>query len=185
MIAVVGRINAGAAVPIARRAVRAGAPAELIATAPHGSAGDALLAELTKAGVGHAAVLRSSAPALEPADLELALRYVPDVRVVVVAEDEPGLWGAAGDAAAWSGASLILISGSHAAAGPGDPSNAERSAATDAIVLAGPPRDPDEAFAGLVASLAARLDRGEHPDAAWRGVSAGLGVERISPAARS
>jgi hypothetical protein len=181
VIAVVGRIDGGAAVPIARRAVREGARVELIATVPDGLLGDAHLAELARDGVGHAAVLRSPASALEAADLELALRYVPDVRVVVVVEEEAGLSTVAADAAAWSGARLILISGHQAAAGSADPSSGTGAAAADAIVLAGPERDPDEAFAGLVARLAARLDGGEDPGVAWRQVLQGVGLERVSP----
>jgi hypothetical protein len=181
MIAVVGRNSTGAAGPIARRAARAGARVELIATVPVGRAGDAQLVELASAGVGHAAVLRSPAAALEAADLELALRFVPDVRVVILADDEPGLALAATDAAAWSGASLIRISRQLTEADPGQPTEVPSQTPAGAFVLAGPPRDPDEAFAGLVASLAVRLDAGEDAGAAWRGVSAGLGLEPVSP----
>lgn len=180
MIAVAGRIDGGSAVAIARRAVREGARVELIATVPDGPRGDAHLAKLATSGVGHAAVLRSPASALEAADLELALRYVPDVRVVVVAEDEAALWTVAADAAAWSGASLVLISGDHAGGESKAPAPEPTPAPTDAIVLTGPARDPDEAFAGLVARLAARLDAGDDPGESWRAVSQRLGLERAS-----
>ena len=165
MIAVVGRLD-GATLAIARRAVRAGAAAELVATIPPGPAGDRALLDVAAAGIGHAAALRSPATSLEPADLELALRYLPDVRVVVVAMDAQALGAVAGSSAAWAGARLVVVAAEGADRLPGD-----------AIVLAPPASDPDEAFAGTVAALAARLDGGEEPTSAWAAVTRDLGLE--------
>lgn len=167
MIVVIGRLARGYAAPIARRVAQRGATVELVVTASPDAAGDRALAELASAGVGHAAVLRSAAPTLEPPEVELALRYLPDVRVVVLADPQADLEVAAADAAAWSGAALVAL---------GD---GERSSA--AIRLGAPATDPDGAFAGVVADLATRLDGGEAAESAWRSTAAALGLERVSP----
>jgi hypothetical protein len=171
VIVVAGRLDSGLAVPIARRAAALGAAVELVSTVPPGASGDSRLGELAAAGVRHAAALRSPAPALEPADLDLAIRYLPEVRLVVVASDAATLAAVAAEAAAWSNAAFIVLSG-----------EAERLELPDdrAIVLAGPATDSDEAFAGLVADLAVRLDAGEDPTSAWRAVAARQGLEEVS-----
>lgn len=172
MIAVIGRLDTGSAVEIARRAAARGAATELVAKVPSGPAGDRRLLELAAASVGHAAAQRSDAAGLDPADLELALRYLPDLRVAVVASDAATLAPTAVEAAAWAGAGLIVV--------------VEDTLldvdAPGAIVLAGPPQDPDGAFGGLVAALAVRLDAGEAAASAWRGVTADLSVEELSSA---
>jgi hypothetical protein len=145
--------------------------AQLVATVPVGEAGDRRLIELAEAGIGHAAALRSPSAGLDPGDLQLALRYLPDVRVIVMAGDEPELAATAAEAAAWSNAALILIRATR------DPLE---TVVPDAIVLEGPARDPDGAFAGMVAALAVRLDAGDGPAAAWRAVTAELGVDEVS-----
>jgi len=175
VIAIAGRLGEGPAVSIARRVASSGTATELIATVPSGPSGDRRLLELAAAGIGHAAARRSDAAALEPADLELALRYLPDVRVVVLAGDAATLGPVASEAAAWSNAALVIA--------VGDPATSEREATgagPRSIVLAGPAKDPDGAFAGLVAALAVRLDAGEEPQAAWQQVTARLGVDGVS-----
>lgn len=162
-----------AVVEIARRAAAAGARTEVVGVAPAGAAGDRQLVELASAGVGHATVTRSAATAIEPADLELALRYLPDVRVVVVVAPSAALLATATAASAWSGASLIVV-------GPldADSSRAAAAASTNAaIVLEPPSHDPDGAFAGVVAALATRLDAGEDPATAWRSTVAALAID--------
>jgi hypothetical protein len=180
VIAVVGRLDEGGAVAIARAAsARAAAvptavpaaAAQLITTVPVGAVGDHRLVELAEAGIGHAAALRSPAADLDPGDLQLALRYLPDVHVIVLAGDDPGLQTTAAEAAAWSNAALIVIRASS------DPIDA---VTPDAIVLEAPASDPDGAFAGVVAALAIRLDAGDAPSAAWRAVTAELGVDAVS-----
>jgi hypothetical protein len=184
MIAVVGRLDDGTTLAVARRVVRGGGGAQLVTTVPPGSVGDRHLAELAAAGVGHAAALRSPSERLDPADLDLALRYLPDLRVVVLAADAAALGATAADAAAWAGARLVAIAGrsiASATAGgaPGDGPSDDNTIG-DAIVLAPPPSDPDEAFAGIVAALAVRLDRGDDPAAAWRAVERDLGLEGVA-----
>ena len=168
MIAVVGRLGEVRTLAIARRIARLGGRAEVVLTVPPGASGDGRLVDLAAAGVGHAAALRSPAAALDPADLQLALRYLPDIGVVVVAADAAALAPTATEAAAWAGARLIVVADDLDAAGePG----------ADAIVIGAPRTDPDEAFAGIVAALAVRLDGGEDAAPAWRAVERDLGLE--------
>ena len=96
---------------------------------------------------------------VDAADLELALRYVPDYRVVIVAADlDPPALDAVAAAAGWSGAHLVtlLAEGASTAAVP--------DAAT---VLQRPLHDPDGAFAAMVAGYAVALDQGSEPAAAF------------------
>jgi hypothetical protein len=154
--------------PIARRAAAAGARTEIVGAVPGGAPGDQLLIELAAASVGHATVQRTSAEP-EAADLELALRYLPDVRVIVLAGAATSLLATAAAAAAWSGATLVLVE-----AGP-----VPDDLPVEPLVLAPPARDPDETFAGFVAALAARLDAGRDARAAWDETVATLGADRV------
>ncbi|HET7182387.1 MAG TPA: hypothetical protein VFI15_09170, partial [Candidatus Limnocylindrales bacterium] len=110
---VVGVLAPGAATAvsaIARRAVAsADSRVEVVGLAPAGADGDRLLLELASAGVGHATVTRSAAATIEPADLELALRYLPDVRVVVLVAPEAALLRTAASGSSWSDAALVLV----------------------------------------------------------------------------
>ena len=56
----------------------------------------------------------------------------------------------------------------------------DTSAAPQAIVIEPPPNDRDGVFAGLLAALAARLEAGEDPAAAWRATAAALAVDPVS-----
>jgi len=155
---------------IARRSATAGGGrVEVVGVAPDGPLGDRALLELSTAGVGHATVTRSPASAIEPADLELALRYLPDVRVIVLVAPEAPLVEVAAAGSAWSAATLVVI---------GPLADDAADAAGDALVLDPPADDPDEAFAGLVAALARRVDAGESPATAWPATLAALAVER-------
>ena len=92
-------------------------------------------------------------------DLELALRYVPDYRVLVVAGDlDPAALDAVVAAVAWSGAHLVVLlpDGSSTAALP-----------DSATVLQRPATDPDGAFAAMVAGYAVALDQGDEPRSAF------------------
>jgi hypothetical protein len=171
---VVGVLAPGAAPAvgaIARRAAAVeGSRIEVVGLAPTGPDGDQLLLGLATAGVGHATVTRSAAATIEPADLELALRYLPDVRVVVLVAPEAALLRTAASGSSWSGAALVIVG----------PLDAEAAAVVDgsAAILLGPPtHDPDEAFAGLVAAFARRVDAGEPADAAWRATLTALAVD--------
>ncbi|HUG31209.1 MAG TPA: hypothetical protein VMQ65_11940 [Candidatus Limnocylindria bacterium] len=187
-----GAPSTAAVVEIARRAAATGARTEIVGVAPAGAAGDRQLVELAAAGVGHATVTRSGAAGvepgtavgiqpgtvgIEPADLELALRYLPDIRAIVLVEPDEALLATASAASAWSGTTLIVVGtaeADYAATG----SAASGSATTaEPIVLQPPARDPDGAFAGLVAALAVRLDAGEVPAVAWQATLAALAVD--------
>jgi hypothetical protein len=164
--------RAGLLEAIARRAAGTGARTEIVGVAPVGTVGDRQLAALAAAGVGHATVIRSEAAGIEAADLDLALRYLPEVRVIVLASPAAPLLETAVAASSWSGAPLILI-------GPLDPDATRLAEAAEPapVVLAPPADDPDAAFAGVVATLAARLDAGEDPVRAWKSTIASLAIE--------
>jgi sugar/nucleoside kinase (ribokinase family) len=109
---------------------------------------------------------------LEAADIELALRYLPDYRVLVVADllAEPSLRVAL-VAASWNGAALVVI----VPAGATQP-----TAGDDATVIEAPPDDPDDAFAGIVGAYAAAIDRGEEPKEAFASASSTLGWSAVA-----
>ncbi|NJD29966.1 MAG: hypothetical protein FIA92_16940 [Chloroflexi bacterium] len=157
-----------AVLAVARRCATAGARTEVVGAGPPDAGGERLLIELAAAGVGHAALQRTSAEP-EPADLDLALRYLPDVRVIVLARGGGPLASTAAAAAAWSGATLVLVD-----AGP-----VPDELAVVPLVLAPPARDPDETFAGFLAALAVRLDAGLEVAKAWQETVAGLAADRV------
>ena len=114
-------------------------------------------------------------PALDPADIELALRYLPDYRVVVVAD---ALSSAALEvvlaASRWSGAALVILL----------PTGAETPTLTsEATVIEAPEVDPDDAFASVVGAYAAALDRGEEPAEAFATASSAGGWAAVTDAA--
>jgi hypothetical protein len=160
----------GSVVEIATRAAAAGARTEVVGVAPAGDVGDRQLVELATAGVGHATVIRSAASGIEPADLDLALRYLPDVRVIALVAPTALLVATALAASSWSGALLIVV-------GPLEADALDSIGPSGAIVLEPPAHDPDAAFAGVVASLAVRLDSGDDPTDAWRSTVAALAID--------
>jgi hypothetical protein len=173
---VVGLVAESPAVDeIARRAAAAGAKVELIGLVPGDAGWDRRLFELANAGVGHATVVRSARTSIESADVELALRYLPDIRCVVLVEPPVALLPAALAGADYAGAQLVVI-------GPLDPDalavlEGRGSASTPPIVLDPPSADPDGTFAGFVAALATRLDAGDALDVAYRATSTALAVD--------
>jgi hypothetical protein len=110
-------------------------------------------------------------PSLDSGDLELALNYLPDYRVVVVTETlgEPAL-ATVSAAARWAGAQLIVVVPS-GTSGHGMPD--------DATVLESPPADPDGAFAAVVGAYATALDRGASPAEAFASASVGSGWSAV------
>jgi hypothetical protein len=120
-------------------------------------------------------VLRTSAGALDSKDLDLALRYLPEIRCVVLARPPARLLETALAAADWAGATLILVG----------PLEVDALAILDAWAAAARPivldppadADPDDTFAGFVAALATRLDAGDPPEAAFRATVANLAVD--------
>ena len=96
---------------------------------------------------------------VDAADLELALRYVPDYRVLVVAADlDPPALGAVVAAASWSGAHVIGL------LADGSPTTQLPDGAT---AFLRPASDPDGAFATMVAGYAVAIDQGEEPRSAF------------------
>ena len=157
---------------VARRAAATGARVEMVGVAAPDADGDARLLELAAAGVGHATVVRSGADSLDAADLDLALHYLPEIRAIVLVGPDASLIAPAAAESSWSGAGLVLVSSKGAAP--------DTSAVPNAIVLEPPPSDPDGTFAGLVAALAARLDAGQDPAAAWKATASALAVDPVT-----
>jgi hypothetical protein len=161
------------AVSIAGQAAARGAIVELAGVLPASPEGDRRLIAIARQGIRHAALLRSPAAGMEPADLELALRYLPNAGVIVLVDDGGGLVPTAAAAAAWAGAGLVVVV-PHGAAAPPD--------ARGGMVLEAPAADPEGTFAGFVADLAARLDAGEEPAQVWRATLTALAVDPIGEA---
>lgn len=130
MILVVGRPGLDGAGGLSRTpgrvavaAAQAGAPVELVGSIGDDAAGDAVVVALGRAGIGHAALLRDPAtptptsdepapalPRLDASDMELGLRYLPECRVLVLAEPLPDdVRRAAMRAADYHGARLVAV----------------------------------------------------------------------------
>jgi sugar/nucleoside kinase (ribokinase family) len=109
-------------------------------------------------------------PSLEPADVELALSYLPDQRVIIVAEPQPDqVIGVVSEAASYAGAALVVVV------------PAGGSAAVDgALVVEAPPDDPDGAFGTMLGELAALLDGGASPDEAFRALGPRVGLAPVA-----
>jgi hypothetical protein len=102
----------------------------------------------------------SVSTALDAADVDLALRYLTDFAVVILAEPAaPDVIGVVADAAGWAGARLILL------LAPGQ--TVPDRLPPDAIVFEAPVEDPDGTFGSFVGSFAAALDDGEEPGEAF------------------
>jgi hypothetical protein len=171
----VGRHAAGLGVDIALAAAAAGARVELVGKIGDDSAGDAVAVELERAGVGHAALLREPAartpvegaePALSLglADVELALRYLPDFRVIVAADALPDPVGEiVAEAARYGGAHRVLIGG--------------RATEDDGVTQLVAPAQGDGAFAAFVGRYATFLDAGQSPADAFASAARDVGWE--------
>jgi hypothetical protein len=176
VIAIVGDINSmgqargpGTPVtPVGRAAVGAGATVEVVGVVAEGAEGDRSLVALARERLGHAALLRSAARSLEPADLGLALRYLSDLRVVVLLGVAEALLPAAVDGAAFAGATMLVVT---------DRDAVPVGLPGDAIVIQAPTTDAAGTFAGFVGQLAARLDSGASAADAWTEAMAALAVE--------
>lgn len=195
-LAEAGGVADGLAVEIARAARADGAAVEVIGKLGDDPDGDAVLLSLAASGIGHVAMLREGTrttpritapadadptvddatpagiepadparrPILDGADLDLALRYLTELGVVVVTDPRPELAAVAAAAAGWHGARLVVLLPDDVTAPPDLPN--------DAITLGVPAWAPDGAAGPLVGRFAARLDRGEAPDAALRAATA-------------
>ena len=122
-------------------------------------------------GADPPAIIEPAAPTLDSGDLQLALRYLPDYRVVVVADplDDPALRTVVA-AAGWAGAQLIVLVAAASKAS---------SIPDEATVLEAPALDPEGAFAAVVGAYAAALDRGAPPAEAFASASAGSGWSAV------
>lgn len=117
-------------------------------------------------GADHGSV--ESAAVLEAADVDLALRYLTEFAVLVLADcADPEIVGVAAAAASWAEARLIVV----VAAGEAEPAGLP----PDAIVFEAPDADPDGVFAAMVGSFAAALDDGDDPAVAFRSSVAAAG----------
>lgn len=185
----------GLASEVALVAVRDGARVQLIGRVGEDAAGEAVLLDLAQRGVGHVAVLRDAGrptpeiagdafdevadeavdsvddrselvPTLDAADLELALSYLPEYGVIVVAEQLPAAaLRVVADAARWAGAALVVVGPPDEVAGLPE----------DATAFAPPAGDDTGAFAEMVGMYAAGLDRGEDPRSAFDAATAAVG----------
>lgn len=171
MIVVVGLPEARDVRAVAVGVAARGGSCEIVGAVPPSAHGDRLLRELAAIRVGHAAILRTPAALLDTADLELALRYLPDCRVIVLVDQGP-LAGVAAAAAAWAGATLVVVTTEEALG--------ELPIGGLVVVLSAPARDPDGAFAGVVADLALRLDAGEALATAWPATLGATGAQALS-----
>ena len=194
---VLGRVDGepvatGSPARIAMAAAARGSAVQLVGKVGEDADGEALVLALAQGHVGHVAVQRDPAhptpraepagddaagednehprvePALDAADIELALRYLTEFRVVVVAGDlDDAAVGVAADATGWSNGTLIAV-----VAEGREPMGLP----DDAIVL-GSPADDAEAFDRLVGELAAAIDAGGDPRAAFRELVGSTGWE--------
>jgi hypothetical protein len=179
-------------------AALAGGSVELVGSVGDDGDGDAAVVELGRVGIGHAAVLRDPAaatprpgagddnlPRLDAADIELALRYLADCQVLVVAEPLPAdAMRVVVDAASYHRAALVVLTqaaqegdGNSGGGLGGDPDAV--ALPEDATVLETPEED-DGAFAQLVAHYAVRLADGRRPADAWRDAIEETGWEQGS-----
>lgn len=184
-----GDPRSASVIEVARRAAATGARTEIVGVAPLGAEGDRGLVGFAAEGIGHATVTRSTANGIEQADLDLALRYLPDIRVIVLFRPTGPLLATGLSAASWSGATLIVIgplgadATAHLTPTPGDaraPGGPEApgTIGSGPILLDPAGGDREGSFAGVVAALAVRLEAGDDPGAAWKETVAALALDR-------
>jgi hypothetical protein len=191
---------------VAIAAARRGAGVELVGRAGDDPPGDALLVALSRAGVGHVAVLRDPVratpvvepspvdesllgaerapvplvgergPRLEPADVALGLSYVDAYTVLVVTDDVPAMALPAAVEAAAFAGAQLVV-----IVPPGRP--APTVIPAGATVLAAPDEADDGEFATLVGEYAAALDRGMGPAEAFAVATGAAGWEALGPRA--
>jgi pfkB family carbohydrate kinase len=179
-----GRRAAGVATDVALAAAEAGAGVELVGKVGDDPDGDGLVVELEREGVGHAALQRDpalrtprvragSVPRLSRADVELALRYLPDARVIVqVDQSDPAVAEVLIEAAGFAGAHLVLIE-----AGSATASGTEALAARGLLTRLRPPARDEGPFARFLGRYAAALDGDRAPADAFRAAVADVGWE--------
>jgi hypothetical protein len=98
---------------------------------------------------------------LDAADVDLALRYLTEFAVLVLADRaDPEMVRVVAAAASWADARLIVV----VPAGETEPAGLP----PEAIAFEAPDHDPDGVFAAMVGSFAAALDDGDDPAVAFR-----------------
>ena len=97
-------------------------------------------------------------PVLDAADAGLALRYLPEITVIVAVHADPAVLGEAIAAAGWTDTALIVIVPADVAS----PDDLPPAAVTVAI-----DDDDESAVGGAIGRYAAALDRGEPAAAAY------------------
>ena len=179
---------------IATSAAEAGGRVELVGSVGDDAEGDDVVVALGRAGIGHAAILRDPAgstptysdddshagadggdaegdapplPRLEAGDVDLGLRYLPECRVLIVAEPLPeDALSVVVDGAAYHGAELIVFG--------------ETNGLPDTATVLEAPAETGTAFAELVARYAVALDNGRSAADAWRDAVDETGWEQSS-----
>jgi hypothetical protein len=115
-------------------------------------------------------------PSLDGADVALGLAYLTSFEVLVVTDDvSPDALPAAIEAAAWSGAHLVLVFAEGASMPAGLPPNS--------TALAAPGEADDGAFGRLVGAYAAVLDTGASPADAFTAATGAAGWEAFATGA--
>ena len=151
-------------------------PARATPVAPIAAAiGDALILEEDDGPFAEASAARPAdstgpdepVPTIDGGDLDLALRYLPDHVVVVVAErlDADAMAIVVADCG-YVGAVLVVIL---------EPGSAPPELPLSATVFEAPDRDPEGLFGRTVGGFAAALDRGERGAEALARATAGAG----------
>jgi len=100
----------------------------------------------------------SEAPAVDAADIGLALRYLSDFRVIVLMHpSDPAIFREASEAAGWAGAHLVVVT---------VPTSDPVGDVPDGALAISADEDT-EGVATLLGRYAAAVDRGEEPAAAY------------------
>ncbi len=114
---------------------------------------------------------RLQRPALEPADVELGLRYLTDFRAIVVAEPlATAVLRVAADAAAYASAELIVVTA--------DAPDVAADIPPGALALAVPPDGSADGFAELLGTIAAAVDGGSSAADGLRAATGRVGTSR-------
>ena len=181
-----GPTPGGLAAAVALAIAALGSRVELVGTLNDDADGDAVALGLARAGVGHAALLRMPAarpgepsdtttratPPLEAADVELGLRYLADFRVLIVADAlAPEAAVSAGDAAAYSGAPIVIVQ---------PPDSTTPTLAGSEVTVLEAPDDAQGPFAETVARYAVALEAGEPAAEALRQATEASGWEPVA-----
>lgn len=172
-----GWLADGPAVRTAAAVVEAGGRVELLGRIGDDPAGDAIVLDCARRGIGHAAIIRSagrptpildgpgtsSRPlGLDAGDVELGLRYFVDLAVVAVVDPLPSsALAVAADVVAAHDAPLVVVE-------PVTSPPALDSLRPGPIVLEAPGPEGRPAFDRLVGRLCACLAEGLGPEEAFR-----------------